>query len=203
MPLSSCADISSAEVDYGLLGELQVEEQLVRCGWHPVRLNAAGTASNSDLLAVKGLSRVSIQVKTTDAENKHSHSQSLGFGYSTSYLRDAKSIFNSKDGPFLADIVVGVACLGSTSRFVILPVAFAEKICRVHLDWWFGVPTRTDTGKRSHSFPIYLNFSGEPISHRDHHMRMRRNLEAYEGRWDLLSAPVERLHDGAYWAIID
>ena len=39
-------------VRVGLLGELEVELQLVLQGWHPVRLDTAQMASNADLLAV-------------------------------------------------------------------------------------------------------------------------------------------------------
>jgi hypothetical protein len=55
----------------GLLGELEVEMQLARNGWHPVRLDTAQMASNADLLAINREKRVSIQIKTTDAEKQH------------------------------------------------------------------------------------------------------------------------------------
>ncbi len=51
-------------------------------------------ASNTDLLAVNKRHGVAIQVKTTDADNAHSHSKWVGFGYSTGYLRDKKPVFN-------------------------------------------------------------------------------------------------------------
>src|SRR5580700_2724434 len=92
----------------GLLGELEVELQLVKAGWHPVRLDTAQMASNADLLAINREKRVSIQVKTTNAEKQHSHYQWFGFGYSTGYLRDKKSIFNSKLSPLIADVIIGV-----------------------------------------------------------------------------------------------
>jgi hypothetical protein len=107
-------------MNIGLLGELQVEERLVENGWHPIRLDTAQMASNADLIAINRRQRVSIQVKTTDAMHRHSHSHALGFGYSTSYLRDAVSIFNSKESPIIADVVVGTSYNGSASRFVVL-----------------------------------------------------------------------------------
>ncbi len=66
-------------------------------------------ASNADLLAVDQRHRVSIQVKTTDAGSGNSHSGSLGFGYASGYLRDRSPVFNSKESPLIADVVVGVA----------------------------------------------------------------------------------------------
>ena len=135
----------------GRLGELLVEQQLIERGWHPVRLDTAQMASNADLLAIKGKYRVSLQVKTTNAKSEHSHSQSLSFGYATGYLRDHKPIFNSKSGPLLADAIVGVS-YGSPTRFVVMPVAFAEKLCQKHCDYWFEVPKKSSE-IRSPRFP--------------------------------------------------
>jgi len=118
-----------------LLGELEVELRLVKHGWHPVRHDTAQMASNTDLLAVNRQQRISIQVKTTDAAKGHSHSHSLGFGYSTVYLRDGKPIFNTKNSPPVADVVVGVSYNPGASRFVVMPVAYAEALCRAHCDY--------------------------------------------------------------------
>ena len=71
-------ELKSSKV--GLLGELEVELMLVRQGWHPVRLDTGQMASNADLLAISREHRVCIQVKTTDSDKGHSHSQWLGFG---------------------------------------------------------------------------------------------------------------------------
>lgn len=185
----------------GLLGELQVEQRLVEQGWHPVRLDTAQMASNADLMAVNREHRVSIQVKTTDAAKQHRHSQWLGFGYSTGYLRDGSSVFNSKRSPLIADVVVGVSLTPERSRFVVMPVAFAEALCRFHCDYWVSVPTRTKTGRRSHSFPIYLCFTADRKTHAQHYERVKRNLLAYEDCWDVLSEPIERLHDPALWQL--
>ncbi len=187
----------------GLLGELAVEMALVRNGWHPVRLDTARMASNADLLAVNRKRRISIQIKTTNAFKKHSHSKSLGFGYSTGYLRDRKPIFNSKESPLIADIVIGVSYDPEKTRFVVMPVAFAEKLCREHCDWWASVSTRTESGKRSDSFPIYLCFSHEPRAHTEAHRRAKRNLLHYEDAWHILDEPLERLHDETIWPLID
>jgi hypothetical protein len=55
-------------------------------------------ASNGDLLAINRRHRVSIQVKI-DFRRGHSHADSIGFGYSTAYLRDGTSIFNAEKSP--------------------------------------------------------------------------------------------------------
>ena len=186
----------------GLLGELCVEMCLVEKGWHPIRLDTAQMASNADLLAVNRHQRISIQVKTTDMHMQHSHSQFLGFGYSTGYLRDKKPIFNAKKSPLIADVVVGVSFHPEKSRFVVMPVAFAEALCRFHCDYWSEVPTKTSTGKRSDSFPIYLCFTANRKPHREHHERIKRNLLKFEDAWDVLSEPLSKLHDSKKWRLL-
>ncbi len=116
----------------GRLGELLVEQQLLERGWYPVRLDTAQMAANADIVALNRERRVSVQVKTTDATTGHSHSNSVGFGYATAYLREGKPIFNSKPSPLVADVVVGVKYDSEKSRFVVMSVAFAEKLCRFH-----------------------------------------------------------------------
>ena len=183
----------------GRLGELLVEQQLLERGWHPVRLDTAQMASNADLLAIKEKCRVSLQVKTTNVKSKHSHSQSLSFGYATGYLRDGKPIFNSKPSPLVADIIVGVG-YDSPSRFVVMPVAFAEKLCRKHCNYWIKVPIQSGE-IRSASFPIYLRFAAALGVHARHNKKMRRNLLAFEDRWELLSEPIDHLHDKTAWSL--
>jgi hypothetical protein len=186
----------------GVLGELEVELRLVLQGWHPVRLDTGRMASNADLLAINREHRVSIQVKTTSGE-RHSHAHSLMFVYSTGYLRDGDSIFNAKRSPIIADVVIGVSYLGQEkSRFVVMPIAFVEILCRLHCNYWFAVP-RQSGDKRSPSFPIYINFSGAPGSHKEFNERMKRNLLAFENRWDVLLQPLSQLHNEKAWPIID
>ncbi len=186
----------------GRLGELLVEKQLFEHGWHPVRLDTAQMASNADLVAIKGMHRVSLQVKTANnATSENPFSLSLAFGYyGTSYLHGSKPMFNSKPSPLVADIVVGVS-YGASPRFVVLPVALAEKLCRKHFDYWYPVPKK-DGSQRSPSFPFHLRF---PIAldhpHVVHLKMMRRNLLAFENHWDLLSEPPDRLHDKAEWSL--
>ena len=184
----------------GLLGELDVERRLVQEGWHPVRLDTAQMASNADLLAVKREKRVAIQVKTTDASKQSDRSQWLGFGYSTGYLKNEKAIFNSKDSPLIADVVVAVYCMTGDSRFVVMPVAFAEGLCRSHCKYWHSVRKRDGT-ERSQSFPIYLCYKARPKEHREHHEKIRRNLIAFDNSWDVLTEPIDKLHDPSAWPL--
>jgi hypothetical protein len=190
----------------GLMGELAVELQLAKSGWQPVRLDTAQMASNADLLAVNKRQRISIQVKTTDFYKQRPNVEWLQFGYSTGFLRDGKPIFNSKTSPIVADVIVGVGYRENAARFVVLPVALAEKLCRVHANFWFSVPAKKrDTGKmgkRSQTFPIYLCFTASPKPHSRHHERMKRNLIKYENAWDILDEPADKLHDKGAWPLV-
>jgi hypothetical protein len=203
MPSAAAMKISPR---VGLLGELEVEMQLARKGWHPVRLDTAQMASNADLLAVNRDKRVSIQIKTTNSEKQHSHSQWLGFGYATGYLRDKKKVFNSKKSPLMADVIVAVNYKENASQFVILPVAFIEHLCRAHARYWYKVPAKKrDTGKmgrRSQSFPLYLAFNATPRRHSRHHARMQRNLEHFRNKWEVLNSPIAKLHDRRAWPLL-
>lgn len=188
----------------GRLGELLVEQQLLERGWYPVRLDTAQMAANADIVALNRERRVSLQVKTTDAKTKHSHYNSVSFGYATAYLREGKPVFNSKPSPLVADVVVGVNYGSENSRFIVMPVAFAEKLCRFHCDYSYSAPLQTTGGKRSPSFRIYLRFvAGRSEVHEEHNEKISRNILAFEDRWDILSEPIDRLHDEEAWNLLD
>jgi|GEM_PF-2512984 len=189
-------------MNIGLLGELEVEAQLVLHGWHPIRLDSAQMAANADLIAINRTKRIMIQVKATNGLQSNSHGDFLGFGYSTGYLRDKLPIFNAKDSPLIADVVIGVRYIQVQTRFVVMPVALAEKLCRLHCDYWFKVPTRTKTGKRSESFPVYLAFTRTPEAHGEHHDRIRKNLLAFENAWHVLDDEPDRLRNPEAWELI-
>lgn len=185
----------------GLLGELHVEQRLVELDWHPVRLDTGQMAANADIIAVNRHHRVSLQVKTTAGEG-HSHANCLGFGYATKYLQDGKNIFNSKESPLIADIIVGLNYLPNNLQYFLMPAAFAEKICRLHCDYWTDIPKK-DRKRRSSSFPIYLRIDGSHKTHQQYHDRIKRNLHLYKDAWHILSEPSERLHDLDYWPLVD
>jgi hypothetical protein len=191
----------------GLIGELAVEMQIVQQRWRPVRLDTAQMASNADLLAVNHQRRVSIQVKTTNALTQHAtrgHEDAAGwlsFGYATGYLRDGKPIFNAKNSPLIADVVIAVSYHPQKSRFVVMPVAFAESLCRQHCDYWSSVPTKGG-GKRSLVFPIYLPFTADRQAHGEHFERMKSNVLKFESAWDVLSQEIATLHDPEKWPLL-
>jgi hypothetical protein len=180
--------------------------QIVQHGWHPVRLDTAQMASNADLLAVNHQRRVSIQVKTTNAQTQHTvalHRDAAGwlsFGYATGYLRDGKRIFNSKNSPLVADVVIAVSFHPEKSRFVVMPIAFAEILCRRHCDYWSAVPTKAGK-KRSQAFPIYLPFTANRQVHAEHYECIKRNVLKFENAWDVLSEDIATLHNPKKWPL--
>lgn len=184
-------------MDIGLLGELATEIRLVERGWSVQRLDTSRLAPNADLIAIKDHQRLNLQTKTTGA-NGHSHKDYLQFGYCTSYLESGGRFFNAKAGPIIADVVVGVAYSIAAPRFVVLPVALAELLCRRHADYWSNIP-KSDGSIRSKNFPCYLNFSGNPSAHVEHHAACRQVLEKFEDNWDLLDLPTSQLHNSGLW----
>jgi hypothetical protein len=185
-----------------LLGECYVESCLKERGWHAVRLDTGHMAMNADLAAIKNGVRVSLQIKTTDARKAHSHAGYLFFGHAAAFLRDGTPIFNAKESPLVADVVVGVSLRPSGSRFVVVPVVVAEQLSRLHATYWSSVP-RLDAGKRSDAFPIYLCFTAEPGAHREHHERIKQNLIRYENAWEVLNEPIDKLHAESAWPLLD
>jgi hypothetical protein len=134
---------------------------------------------------------------------EHSHAHAIQLGYSTGYLTGGKSFFNSKESPLVADIVVAINCAGADSRFVVLPVAFAETLCRFAADYWDHVPKRNGEG-RSTSFPIYLPLrrTTQAQAHVAQSERMQRNVLAFENAWHVLAEPIDKLHDAAQWPLL-
>jgi hypothetical protein len=190
----------------GLLGELEVEMQLAKNGWHPVRLDTAQMAANADLVAVRNLNRVSIQVKTTDLEKQRGASKWLYVGHSTAFLRDQRTFFNAKSSPLVADIVVGVLYKENASRFFCFPVAVAEKLAQVHAEFWYEIPAKKratgQMGKRSQTFPVWLCVVPGRQSHEEHHERIMRNVLRFENNWHVLKEPIKRLHDLSAWPLL-
>lgn len=182
----------------GRLGELLVEQQLIEKGWHSVRLDTSQMAANADLLAINRAKRISIQVKTTNAFHKHAHSDFLGFGYATSYLQKGNPVFNSKQSPLIADIIVAVHYHPSNPRFVVMPVGYAERLCQTHIDYWYKIPLKSG-GQRTTNFPIYLSFTRTPSTHTEHHAKMRSEVLKYENAWHIMDESPEKLRDPHHW----
>jgi hypothetical protein len=103
--------------------------------------------------------------------------------------------------------VVAVSYAPNASEFVVLPVAFAEKLCQAHANYWFKVPAKKrdaggKLGEWSTSFPLYLCFKKSPTAHKEHHEQMTRNLRAFADRRDLLDVSIDELHSDDAWSLL-
>jgi hypothetical protein len=185
--------------DVGLLGELLVEQYLVENGWHTLRLDKARFAANADLMAIKKDKRLSLQVKTTNAQSSHSHKHCLYFGYVKNWPESSSAIFNSKESPLIADIIIGVHYNKLKPRYVIMPIGFAENICREHADFWAAVPKKNT--EKHKTFSLYLCFTKATSTNTEHHERIMRNLKRFEDKWHYLSESPDVLRDTKKWKL--
>lgn len=48
-----------------------------------------------------------------------------------------------------------------------------------------------------------VHLTGTKREHGDHYERMKRNLLAFEDRWDVLRESTERLHNTDEWPLLD
>ena len=82
------------------------------------------------------------------------------------------------------------------SRFVVLPVAFAEWVARSAVERWFAIP-KLDGNKRSAGFDARIPFTRQRKEASD----LERLLQMlnHENRWDILDAPIEKLNDASAW----
>ena len=193
--------------EIGQLGKSLLEKRLRKHGWRPKRIDREGEASNADIraLSLDGERRVYLKAQVSDANMKGSHRDSICFGNAGEHLRQDKSIFNSKPDSFKADIVVGASYDHhdpERSRFIVMPVAFAEKLCRFHCEYWYSLPKK-DSTKRDPSFLMYLRFAGGSPKHAKHNEKIRRGLLYFKDRWEILSEQASRLHDESAWDLPD
>ena len=136
----------------GRLGELLVEVELVKRGFHVERLDGSSKAMNGDLIAVRRDTKAIIQVKTNTSQSNRGF-----FGYATKYLTHGEPFFNAKPGPIVADFLVIVTNVNAPI-FHILGIEEAEDFARTQADRWFATPKR-DGSARSASFPVSPVFS--------------------------------------------
>ncbi len=175
-----------------LLVKSEVEMWLLRNGWH---LDAVSAHRNL-IAVVKGHHRVLIQAITTDGRGPDA--QWLRLGFAARYLQEGLPIFNPA-----ADAVVAVSYNPPNSRFVVMPVGFAETLCRLRCDYLMAVPPRTG-GQRSPAFPIWLPFTADRGGrHQAHFACLKRNVLRFESAWDVLSEPLEKLHETERWPLLE
>lgn len=159
----------------GALGERLVETALIWHGWAPANLNQLlKTAPNVDLLAMKGTTKISIQVKASGPNSKNM--LQLGYG-------GKGSVFNNKDGP-LADYVAFVRIFDLFDHEIyVVPVAEAERAAMETYQDWLSSP-KGDGSDRDTKCPAVIRF--EPNRNRLHVSNYKERWAQYRDAWGLL-----------------
>lgn len=187
-------------VDVSLVGEIEVRRELAAEGWLTINTNTEkGNFPNVDLIAVRGDFARHIQVKTTNGESG-SHRTHMFLGRGEAWLKDRTPFFNTKTGPFSVSVVVLVNAKRRESRFVVLPVAIAEQIARLHVENWYQVPKR-DGQVRSAGFDARIPFIRNKASLMPVEVFCRDVLLFFEDRWDVLDSEPERLNSIEGWDV--
>lgn len=189
-----------AGVDLGLVGEIDVRRELAAEGWLTINTNTEkGNFPNVDLIAAKGTEARGIQVKTSDAE-KGSHSHCLFMGRGQGWLSGRTAFYNSKSGPLRCSVVVLVHAQRMRSRFVVLPVALAERLARASVEDWYRVPKK-DGAQRSAGFDARPQFTKLRKNPMPLEPLIQSTLLAFEDRWDVLNHSVAELEDLDVWSV--
>ena len=189
------------DADIALVGEIDVRRELAAEGWLTINTNTEkGNFPNVDLIAARHDSVHRIQVKTTNGE-EGSHRHCLYLGRAEGWLKNKTPFFNNKNGILKADIVVLVLALRERSRFVVLPVALAEKIARADVEEWSEVPKR-DGNRRSPGFDARPGFTRLSTNAMPKAASIQKTLKAYENNWDMLDETSKRLSDPRAWKLL-
>lgn len=164
--MANQSEIQTKRMANGKIGELLGELELTARGWHVERLDGSSKAANGDLIALKGRSRVVLQVKTNGSQKNRAY-----LGHAGSFLTGNGSFFNGRGATIEADFVVSVTGGHLAARFFVFTVDEAEKLARKHSIEWHAVPTKAGR-PRSSNFPVSPKIE---------------TLSGFENRWDKLA----------------
>jgi hypothetical protein len=162
-----------AKIKNGKIGEVLVELELLKRDWHVERLDGAARAVNGDLIAIKGLLRLVIQVKSALSWGRPS------FGHATGFLEKGTPFFNKDNPTVLADALVTVCGPSEKPIFHVFEISEAESLAQEHALVWFKTPTKKGE-QRSPNFPQSFRLS-DPI------------MKAHENNWNILAEIGESL----------
>lgn len=160
------------KITNGKIGEVLVELELLKRGWHVERLDGAAKAVNGDLIAIKGRKRIIIQVKSALSWSRPS------FGHASGWLLKKKPFFNAGGPTVLADALVTVCGDAGDPHFHIFEIGYAERLARRAAARWYKKLT-TRGRRRSANFPMSFHLS-------DPEMRKA------EGKWQLIERIARR-----------
>lgn len=113
----------AARIDTGRIGEVLVELELLRQGWHISRLDSTTFAANGDLIAVRGNAMHVVQVKATKEP-------AVYFGTTAPFLKDGKPFFNRAPSPIRATALVAVAESLGQPKYFVFSIAQAEALAQ-------------------------------------------------------------------------
>ena len=161
----SQTNVQRARTTNGKIGELLVEFELTKRGWHVERLDGAAKAVNGDLIALRGRARAVIQVKTNGTQKHRAF-----LGYAGKFLRGGTLFFNAAEATIMTDAVVSVTGSPREPRFFVFTVSEAESCAQSHAKAWYQGKTKKGE-LRSENFPISPKVS---------------DISEFEDRWDKL-----------------
>jgi hypothetical protein len=166
----------------GRIGERLAANELEERGFSVTSLNKEGNAANADLIATKAGKPWQIQVKTTRVAPDKPWEVYLGYTNQKHVDGQGRELYNQHpDGFYRADFVVLVAFKSLKDyRSIVMPVAIAEKLFQIQLDWYWTTPTRKKgTVKVPSRVWVHLDDRAKKVEERE-------ILRQYEDRWDIL-----------------
>lgn len=147
-----------AKIKNGKIGEVLVELELLKQDWHVERLDGAARAVNGDLIAIRRLARIVVQVKSALSWSRPS------FGHAGPYLLKGKPFFNKDNPTVLADALVTVCGSYSAPIFHVFPIDEAENLARTESERWYAQKTVAGE-QRSPNFPLSFHLENPIIAH--------------------------------------
>ena len=111
---------------------------------------------NGDLIAIRGRSRIVVQVKSALSWSRPS------FGHAGPYLIDGKPFFNKDNPTVLADALVTVCGSAETPIFHVFSIDNAEQLARREAEKWYAQANRSGE-KRSPHFPLSFQLEDEAM----------------------------------------
>jgi hypothetical protein len=140
------------KITNGKIGEVLVELELLKLGWHVERLDGAAKAVNGDLIAIKGRKRIVIQVKSALSWSRPS------FGHASGWLLKRKPFFNAGGPTVMADVLVTVCGSADKPHFHVFEIGHAERLARKAAIRWHRTPTKGGR-RRSANFPLSFHLT--------------------------------------------
>lgn len=154
--------IEISRKNVGRIAERIVMNELDARGFRSTDLNKDGVSTNVDLVAAKGGRIFQVQVKGSSI--KPDEKWWIGYGSATaSSVARATPFFNSKEGHYVADVVVLVAVRSLKDYIcIVLPTAVAEKAAQLNLDNYYRLPKGNGDERIPHRVWVHFDYCPKP-----------------------------------------